>query len=72
MSHGQVPKPCTTFEHASFPEYVMQEIRKAGYVSPTGIQVQGWPIALSGRIVGGLSGITEVVVLCIRGGGTAG
>ena len=30
-------------------EYVMREIHKNSWVSPTAIQSQGWPIAMSGR-----------------------
>jgi len=44
-----VPKPVFTFEEAGFPEYVMGEIRKEGFVEPTPIQAQGFSVALSGR-----------------------
>merc|ERR1712003_551064 len=44
-----IPKPVRTFEEASFPEYVLEEVSRAGFKEPTPIQVQGWPIALSGR-----------------------
>ncbi|XP_065065490.1 uncharacterized protein LOC135691545 isoform X1 [Rhopilema esculentum] len=44
-----VPKPVFTFEEAGFPEYVMGEIRKEGFVEPTAIQAQGFSVALSGR-----------------------
>jgi len=50
-----VPKPVRTFEEASFPEYVLDEISKAGFKEPTPIQVQGWPIALSGRDMVGIA-----------------
>jgi len=30
-------------------EYVLKEIRKAGFEKPSAIQAQGWPMALSGR-----------------------
>jgi len=54
--HGRdVPKPVRTFEEASFPEYVLDEIRKAGFTEPTPIQCQSWPIALKGRDIIGLA-----------------
>lgn len=43
------PNPVTTFDEAQFPEYILAEIRKAGFDAPTAIQAQGWPIALSGN-----------------------
>ncbi|XP_053680464.1 uncharacterized protein LOC128731374 [Anopheles nili] len=45
---GQCPKPITEFDEIDIPDYVMREIEKQGYKSPTPIQAQGWPIALSG------------------------
>eukprot|EP00931_Biecheleriopsis_adriatica_P059615 TRINITY_DN356_c0_g1_i2.p1 TRINITY_DN356_c0_g1~~TRINITY_DN356_c0_g1_i2.p1 ORF type:complete len:503 (+),score=105.81 TRINITY_DN356_c0_g1_i2:105-1613(+) len=50
-----VPKPVRTFEEASFPEYVLEEVQRAGFKEPTPIQVQGWPIALSGRDMVGIA-----------------
>jgi len=50
-----VPKPVTTFEEASFPEYVLGEVMKAGFTEPTPIQSQGWPMALLGRDLIGLA-----------------
>lgn len=50
-----VPKPVTTFEEASFPEYVLKEVTKAGFTEPTPIQAQGWPMALLGRDLVGLA-----------------
>merc|ERR1719327_2380507 len=50
-----VPKPVRSFEEASFPEYVLQEIQRAGFREPSPIQVQGWPIALSGRDLVGIA-----------------
>mmetsp|Transcript_26307 Transcript_26307/g.36419 ORF Transcript_26307/g.36419 Transcript_26307/m.36419 type:complete len:565 (-) Transcript_26307:169-1863(-) len=44
-----VPKPIRTFDQSRFPEYVLKEIRKAGFEKPSAIQAQGWPMALSGR-----------------------
>lgn len=50
-----VPKPVRTFEEASFPDYLLYEIKKAGFTSPTAIQQQGWPMALSGRDLVGIA-----------------
>ena len=50
-----VPKPVTTFEEASFPEYVLEEVNRAGFKDPTPIQAQGWPMALLGRDLVGLA-----------------
>jgi ATP-dependent RNA helicase DDX5/DBP2 len=52
---GNVPKPVTTFDEASFPEYIMAEVRKAGFNNPTAIQSQGWPMAMSGRDMIGIA-----------------
>ncbi|KAI5998815.1 P-loop containing nucleoside triphosphate hydrolase protein [Pisolithus albus] len=46
-----VPRPVRSFEEAGFPEYVMASIRAQGFSSPTPIQCQAWPMALSGRDV---------------------
>ncbi|KAK7454554.1 ATP-dependent RNA helicase dbp2 [Stygiomarasmius scandens] len=46
-----VPRPVTSFEEAGFPEYLMASIRAQGFASPTPIQCQAWPMALSGRDV---------------------
>lgn len=50
-----VPKPVVSFEQTSFPEYILKAISSVGFESPTPIQVQGWPIALSGRDVIGIA-----------------
>merc|ERR1712050_62312 len=50
-----VPKPVRTFEEASFPEYVLQEVSRCGFREPTPIQVCGWPIALKGRDLVGIA-----------------
>ena len=36
-------------------DYVIQEITKAGFVEPTPIQAQGWPMALRGRDLIGIA-----------------
>lgn len=50
-----VPKPCMTFEEASMPEYVLKEVLKQGFEKPSPIQSQGWPMALQGRDMIGIS-----------------
>lgn len=50
-----IPEPVLNFEEAGFPDYVMNELRKMGFKSPTPIQSQGWPIALSGRDMVGIA-----------------
>eukprot|EP00249_Psilotum_nudum_P018978 c27050_g1_i1 orf=132-1856(+) len=50
-----IPKPVRTFQEASFPDYVLQEVLKAGFTEPTPIQAQGWPMALRGRDLIGLA-----------------
>eukprot|EP00899_Mesostigma_viride_P009288 jgi/Mesvir1/18360/Mv14253-RA.3 len=50
-----VPKPVRTFEEASFPDYVLNEVMRAGFSEPTPIQAQGWPMALKGRDLIGLA-----------------
>jgi len=50
-----VPKPVRTFEEASVPEFMLNEILKAGFTEPTAIQSQGWPMALSGRDMVGIA-----------------
>jgi len=50
-----VPKPCMTFEEASMPEYILSEVLKQGFDKPTPIQSQGWPMALKGKNMVGVS-----------------
>ncbi|EER09209.1 RNA helicase, putative [Perkinsus marinus ATCC 50983] len=54
--HGKgVPKPIVTFEQAGFPDYILHEIKQAGFEKPSPIQVQGWPVAMSGRDMVGIA-----------------
>lgn len=50
-----IPKPVMSFEEASMPEYVLKEVLKQGFAQPTPIQSQGWPMALLGRDMVGIS-----------------
>eukprot|EP00956_Cyclotella_meneghiniana_P044299 scaffold311682_cov93-Cyclotella_meneghiniana.AAC.1 len=55
ITGSDVPKPCLTFEEASMPEYVLSEVLKCGFDKPTPIQSQGWPMALKGKNMVGVS-----------------
>ncbi|KAF3783218.1 DEAD-box ATP-dependent RNA helicase 30 [Nymphaea thermarum] len=50
-----IPKPVGQFHEASFPDYCLQAIAKCGFVEPTPIQAQGWPMALKGRDLVGIA-----------------
>ncbi|GFP89341.1 dead-box ATP-dependent RNA helicase 20 [Phtheirospermum japonicum] len=50
-----VPRPIKSFDDAGFPDYVLQEVVKAGFTEPTPIQAQGWPMALKGRDLIGIA-----------------
>lgn len=50
-----IPKPVLTFEEASMPEYVLKEVLGQGFKAPSPIQSQGWPMALLGRDMVGIS-----------------
>lgn len=55
VSGNNVPRPSQTFDEGNFPDHVMTTIKEQGWVEPTGIQAQGWPIALSGRDLVGIA-----------------
>lgn len=58
--HGDdIPKPVMTFEEASMPEYILSEVLKCGFEKPTPIQSQGWPMALKGRNMVGVSRVNR-------------
>ncbi|XP_063239035.1 uncharacterized protein LOC134540296 isoform X2 [Bacillus rossius redtenbacheri] len=50
-----IPSPIQYFEEGNFPGYVLDGIRKQGFSTPTAIQAQGWPIALSGKDMVGIA-----------------
>lgn len=52
-----IPKPLQSFDELNFPAElpVISEIKKLGFPSPTPIQCQGWPMALSGRDMIGIA-----------------
>jgi len=49
------PKPVISFIEASLPDYILAEISRANFSSPTPIQSVGWPMALTGRDVVGIA-----------------
>ena len=49
------PNPIQRFEDGNFPDYIMTEVRKAGYAAPTPIQSQGWALALTGQDMVGIA-----------------
>jgi len=55
VSGNNVPNPIFTFEEGNFPDYVMNQIKRNSWQSPTSIQSQAWPIALSGRNLVGIA-----------------
>ncbi|XP_046968637.1 ATP-dependent RNA helicase dbp2-like isoform X1 [Vanessa cardui] len=55
VSGNNVPRPNHVFDEGNFPDHVMSTIKEQGWEEPTGIQAQGWPIALSGRDMVGIA-----------------
>ncbi|XP_026316785.1 ATP-dependent RNA helicase p62-like [Hyposmocoma kahamanoa] len=55
ISGVDVHNPIQHFEEGNFPDYVMQSITNQGYLEPTPIQAQGWPIAMSGKNLVGIA-----------------
>jgi len=49
------PKPILEFTEAGWDQNVMRVIKKNGFMKPTPIQAQGWPIALSGGDMVGIA-----------------
>ncbi|QPG73966.1 ATP-dependent RNA helicase dbp2 [Brettanomyces nanus] len=62
-----VPRPISTFDEAGFPDYVLKEVKAEGFDKPTGIQCQGWPMALSGRDMVGIAatGSGKTLAYCL-------
>ncbi|CEM08645.1 unnamed protein product [Vitrella brassicaformis CCMP3155] len=50
-----LPKPVLTFMQAGFNQTITDEIQKRNFIEPTPIQVQSWPVALSGRDMVGVA-----------------
>lgn len=51
----EVPFPHQEFAEANFPQSIFTEVTRQGFVAPTPIQSQGWPIALKGRDLLGIA-----------------
>lgn len=66
-----VPNPVFTFEEPGFSSSIFDTLMRQGFVEPTPIQAQGWPMALSGRDFVGIaqtgSGKTIGVGLLVYG-----
>ncbi|VEU20347.1 DEKNAAC101157 [Brettanomyces naardenensis] len=62
-----VPRPISTFDEAGFPDYVLTEVKAEGFDKPTGIQCQGWPMALSGKDMVGIAatGSGKTLAYCL-------
>ncbi|CAF1096454.1 unnamed protein product [Adineta ricciae] len=52
---GFAPKPILSFDEIQFPSSIQNVIRQLGYVRPTPIQSQAWPILLSGSDLVGIA-----------------
>lgn len=55
VSGTNIPRPNQKFDEGNFPDHIMNTIKEQGWMDPTGIQAQGWPIALSGRDMVGIA-----------------
>lgn len=51
----EIPFPHQEFMEANFPQSVLNEMKRQGFTTPTPIQSQGWPIALTGRDLLGIA-----------------
>ncbi|EEQ82394.1 hypothetical protein NCER_100895 [Vairimorpha ceranae BRL01] len=52
---GDVPHPYVKFEHAPFENEVLNNFKLKAFTSPTPIQAQGWPMALTGKDMVGIA-----------------
>lgn len=55
VSDSRAPKPVRTFLEAAFPEFLIAELEVSGFRTPTPIQSQSWPVAMSGYDLIGLA-----------------
>lgn len=49
------PAPALKFEHAPFPEWIIEALYKSGYQAPYPVQALGWLVALKGRDMIGIA-----------------
>lgn len=52
---SRIPRPTIDFADNGFPSHLMQEVLKQGFSTPTAIQAQTLPIAMSGRDLVGIA-----------------
>jgi len=71
FSSSAVPTPVQTFEVAGLPEMVHKEIHQAGFVEPTPIQAQCWPILTAGHDLIGIAKSGSGKTLAFLGPGFA-
>uniref|UniRef100_A0A7S4W2N4 RNA helicase n=1 Tax=Alexandrium monilatum TaxID=311494 RepID=A0A7S4W2N4_9DINO len=51
----EVPKPIVNLEEVAFPDHIYRVLQDKGFSKPTSIQVQAWPVALSGHDLVGIA-----------------
>jgi len=71
FSSSAVPTPIQTFEASNLPSQVYQEIQEAGFVEPTPIQAQCWPILAAGHDLIGIAKSGSGKTLAFLGPGFA-
>jgi ATP-dependent RNA helicase DDX5/DBP2 len=55
VTGDSIPRPVRSFVEACFPNYILEEVKAAGFEKPTAIQSQGWPMAMSGKDMIGIA-----------------
>ncbi|XP_058065221.1 uncharacterized protein LOC131214899 [Anopheles bellator] len=50
-----IPSPILHFHESGFPQFMLDEIARQGFLEPTFIQAVGWSIAMSGRDMVGIA-----------------
>lgn len=55
LTGKDIPLPVNNFSSLGFPEEILKKFTSKGYLTPTPIQAQGWPMALSGRDMVGIA-----------------
>lgn len=53
--NGPAPSPIMSFDEICFPDYISNELKRKQFTTPTPIQAQSWPIALSGQNLVGVA-----------------
>lgn len=52
---GPAPSPIMSFDEICLPDYLANEMKRKQFTTPTPIQAQSWPIALSGQNLVGVA-----------------